>query len=325
MKKKQIIAGVIAAILFVFIGVTSVGTNMVEKLVFNGIQSDSSYLYGFPKEDFVGIVTIDGTMMDSAGSSSYFSTEGYNHEATIQYIKALAEADNNVGILLYVNSGGGYTYIGDDLYLELMKYKEVTGRPIYAYFDSIAASAAYYASMSADEIYANRMTTTGSIGVYMTVMDMTGLYEKLGIKEYMIRSGDNKGIGGGGQEVTEEFLEIEQAQVDEYYELFIDVIEKGRGMNREDIYPLADGRTFTATQALEVNLIDGISRYEDYKDQVLTYFDGDVVYYQANNVNTFTSLFGAIIESLPKSDNQVIFEYIESYERGVNRYESICH
>lgn len=325
MKKKQIIAGVIAAILFVFIGVTSVGTNMVEKLVFNGIQSDSSYLYGFPKEDFVGIVTINGTMMDSAGSSSYFSTEGYNHEATIQYIKALAEADNNVGILLYVNSGGGYTYIGDDLYLELMKYKEVTGRPIYAYFDSIAASAAYYASMSADEIYANRMTTTGSIGVYMTVMDMTGLYEKLGIKEYMIRSGDNKGIGGGGQEVTEEFLEIEQAQVDEYYELFIDVIEKGRGMNREDIYPLADGRTFTATQALEVNLIDGISRYEDYKDQVLTYFDGDVVYYQANNVNTFTSLFGAIIESLPKSDNQVIFEYIESYERGVNRYESICH
>lgn len=325
MKKKQIIAGVIAAILFVFIGVTSVGTNMVEKLVFNGMQSDSSYLYGFPKEDFVGIVTINGTMMDSAGSSSYFSTEGYNHEATIQYIKALAEADNNVGILLYVNSGGGYTYIGDDLYLELMKYKEVTGRPIYAYFDSIAASAAYYASMSADEIYANRMTTTGSIGVYMTVMDMTGLYEKLGIKEYMIRSGDNKGIGGGGQEVTEEFLEIEQAQVDEYYELFIDVIEKGRGMNREDIYPLADGRTFTATQALEVNLIDGISRYEDYKDQVLTYFDGDVVYYQANNVNTFTSLFGAIIESLPKSDNQVIFEYIESYERGVNRYESICH
>lgn len=328
MKKKQIIAGVIAAVLFVFIGVSNVGMNLVEKAILNmpGMSTDSaSGAYGFPVGDFVGIVKIDGDMMDSA-DSSYFSTGGYNHSATIDYIEALSKAENNVGILLYVNSGGGYTYIGDDLYLELMEYKEETGRPIYAYFDSIAASAAYYASMSADEIYANRMTTTGSIGVYMTVYDMTELYDKLGIKEYMIKSGENKGIGGGGQEVTEEYLAIEQAQIDEMYELFVDIIEDGRGMNREDIYAIADGRTFTANQALELNLIDGIARYEEYKEQVLGYMGDDVVYHeQPATVDTFSALFGSVLEAIPKSDNQVILEFIESNESGVTHYESSCY
>ena len=179
--------------------------------------------------------------------------------------------------------------------------------------------------MSADEIYANRMTTTGSLGVYMTIMDMTGLYEKLGITEYMIKSGDNKGIGGGGQEVTEEYLAIEQAQVDEMYELFIDVIEQGRGMNRNDIYALADGRTFTASQALDNGLIDGICRYEEYQDKVLEYVGGDAVFYeQTAEMDAFTAMFGSILNSIPKSDNQAILEFIESNESGVNHYESIC-
>ena len=327
MKKKQVVAGVIAAVLFVFIGVTSVGMNILDKSFSKMMgETDSSYAYGFPMGDFVGIVKVDGDMMDSA-DSSYFSTGGgYNHTATIDYIEALSEAENNVGILLYVNSGGGYTYIGDDLYLELMEYKEETGRPIYAYFDSIAASAAYYAAMSADEIYANRMTTTGSIGVYMTVYDMTELYEKLGIKEYMVKSGDNKGIGGGGQEVTEEFIAIEQAQVDEMYELFIDIIAEGRDMDPADIYPIADGRTFTANQALELNLIDGIARYEDYKEQVLGYMGDDVVYHEQNaEMDAFTAMFGSILNAIPKSDNQVMLEYIQSLENGGARYESICY
>lgn len=329
MKKKQIIAGVVAAVLFVFIGVTSVGTNTVSNMINNSMNESmnsmmGSSMYGFPMEDFMGIVKVDGDMMDSAGSS-YFSTAGYNHTATVDYIEALSEAENNVGILLYVNSGGGYTYIGDDLYLELMEYKEETGRPIYAYFDSIAASAAYYAAMSADEIYANRMTTTGSIGVYMTIYDMTELYDKLGIKEYMIRSGNNKGIGGGGQEVTEDYLAIEQSQVDEYYELFVDIIAQGRGMNKADIYPLADGRTFTAQQALDHDLIDGIARYEEYKEQVLGYMGDGVVYYeQSSEMDSFSYLFGSILEAIPKSENQAILEFIESNESGVNHYESIC-
>ena len=328
MKKKQIIAGIIAAVLFIVIGVSSVGMNMLDKAVMNLTGTDAAgdaYMYGFPTSDFVGIVKVDGDMM-YMDDSSYFSTGGgYNHSATVDYIEALSEDENNVGILLYVNSGGGYTYIGDDLYLELMEYKEETGRPIYAYFDSIAASAAYYAAMSADEIYANRMTTTGSIGVYMTVYDMTELYDKLGIKEYMIKSGDNKGIGGGGQEVTEEYLAIEQAQVDEMYELFIDIIAKGRNMDKEDIYPIADGRTFTANQALELDLIDGIARYEDYKEQVLGYMGDGVVYHEQDaEMDAFMSLFGSIINSIPKSDNQAILEFIESHENGGARYESIC-
>lgn len=180
--------------------------------------------------------------------------------------------------------------------------------------------------MSADEIYANRMTTTGSIGVYMTVYDMTELYDKLGIKEYMIKSGDNKGIGGGGQEVTEEFIAIEQSQVDEMYELFIEIIAKGRNMDPADIYPIADGRTFTANQALELDLIDGIARYEDYKEQVLGYMGDGVVYHeQSSDMDPFTAMFGSILNAIPKSDNQAMLEFIESHQNGGMYYESSCY
>ena len=123
MKKKQVIAGVIAAVLFVFIGVSSVGMNILDKAVMKmtGADMESSYMYGFPMEDFVGIVKVDGDMMDSADTSYFAAGGGYDHQATVDYIEALSEAENNVAILLYVNSGGGYTYIGDDLYLELME------------------------------------------------------------------------------------------------------------------------------------------------------------------------------------------------------------
>ena len=327
MKKKQIIAGVIAAVLFVFIGVSNVGMNLVEKafLSMPAMSMDTtSGAYGFPLGDFVGIVKIDGDMMDSAESSYYFSSGGYNHSATIDYIEALSEAENNVGILLYVNSGGGYTYIGDDLYLELMEYKEETGRPIYAYFDSIAASAAYYASMSADEIYANRMTTTGSIGVYSTYYDMSELYNKLGVKEIIVKSGDNKAVGSPGQVMTDEQIAIEQSQVDYMYEIFVDVVEKGRNMDRDKVYEIADGRAYDAEQALELDLIDGIARYEDYRAQVLSYFDDGTVFYdQDSNYSAFAYMFGEVLESMPKSDNQVIIDFIESKENGGAKYESI--
>ncbi|MBQ3516177.1 MAG: S49 family peptidase, partial [Lachnospiraceae bacterium] len=146
------------------------------------------------------------------------------------------------------------------------------------------------------------------------------------IKEYMIKSGDNKGIGGGGQEVTEDYIAIEQAQVDEMYELFIDIIAEGRDMDKADIYPIADGRTFTANQALELDLIDGIARYEEYKEQVLGYMGDGVVYYEQNaEMDAFSMMFGSILESIPKSDNQIIMEFIESHENGGGRYESICY
>ncbi len=329
MKKKQIIAMVIAAVLIIVIGLFGVGSNLVENLLFNSATSteSASGMYIFPTEDFIGVVNIVGDIQDLGEESYFSSTTGYNHTTCVQYLEDLTAAPNNRGLLLYIDSPGGYAYVGDDLYLELMEYKEETGRPIYAYFDSVAASAAYYAAMSADEIYANRMTTTGSIGVYSSALNLSGLYEKLGIKEYIFKSGDNKAMGSAGQEMTPEQIAIMQGQVDYMYEIFVDVVVAGRNMDRSKVYEIADGRSYTAQQALELDMIDGICRYEEYEEMVLAKFPGEdiVFYYQESGASAFSMLFGELKDAMPKSDTQALTEFIEKNENGGYYYESICY
>ncbi len=329
MKKKQIIAMVIATVLIIVIGLFGVGSNLVENLLFNSATStqSASGMYVFPTEDFIGVVNIVGDIQD-LGEETYFSSStGYNHTTCVQYLEDLTAAPNNRGLLLYIDSPGGYAYVGDDLYLELMEYKEETGRPIYAYFDSVAASAAYYAAMSADEIYANRMTTTGSIGVYSSALNLSGLYEKVGIKEYIFKSGDNKAMGSAGQEMTPEQIAIMQSQVDYMYEIFVDVVVAGRNMDRSKVYEIADGRSYTAQQALELDMIDGICRYEEYEEMVLAKFPGEdiVFYYQESGASAFSMLFGELKNAMPKSDTQALTEFIEKNENGGYYYESICY
>ena len=159
-----------------------------------------------------------------------------------------------MGILLYINSPGGYVTTSDDLYYELQEYKEETGRPIYAYFDEMAASGAYYAAMQADEIYANRNCWTGSIGVIVSTMNLQGLYEKFGIKEINITSGANKAMGSAGSELTDEQYDILQSMVDESYEQFVSITAMAES-NANDIDRMTDQITSINDMVEEINNI----------------------------------------------------------------------
>lgn len=324
MNKKQMIAVIVAVLLFVGAGLIGFGTNIISSLLFPSKSNDEETEF-FPTKDFVGVVDIVGTIQD-LGEENVFSTTGeYNHTTAVKYIEELTEAENNVGILLYIDSPGGYANIGDDLYLELLEYKEETGRPIYAYFDSLACSAAYYAAMAADEIYANRMTTTGSIGVYSSYYDMSELFEKVGIKEVIIKSGNNKAMGSSGTPLTDEQYQILQNDIDYVYEIFVDVVVAGRDLDRQTVYKIADGRSYNAEQALELDLIDGIMRYEEYKERVKENLGGDVeFYYKDSMASPFAGLLGELKDMTPKSDYQAITEMIEKNENGGYKYESIC-
>ena len=221
-------------------------------------------------EEYVAVLHIEGTISASDTTSLLYASNGmYNHAYILGAIEAVTEDENNKGILLYVDTPGGEIYATDEIYTALMEYKEKTSRPIYAYFATYACSGGYYLAMAADEIYAHRMCTTGSIGVsYGTHIDISGLCEKLGIKAEDITSGDNKAMGSYFSPLTDEQRAIYESQLDEYYGYFIDVVAQGREMEDAAVRALADGRTYTATQAKELGLIDGISLYEDYAEEV---------------------------------------------------------
>jgi signal peptide peptidase SppA len=225
--------------------------------------------------DYIGQLYITGEISQS-------SSGGYDHSFLLDKIESMENDPSNQGILLYVDSPGGTVYESDEMYNALLRYKENTGCPVYAYMANTAASGALYISMAADRIAANRMTTTGSIGVIMSSSDFTGLYDKLGIKTYQITSGKHKAMlsGNNDEQTLEEDISILQRMVDEYYGYFVNVISTSRDIPNEQVRQFADGRTFTATQARDLGLIDEVLGYDDAVND----------FYQKNNIPPSTQV-----------------------------------
>lgn len=319
MNKKQIVGLVIAVVLFIITGISSVFSNAaaertateraakaVEDVLVGGVK------FNAPLTDYIAVVKVEGTIQEQTAASLFETVSGYQHSTTLQYIDYLMADPNNQAILLYVDSPGGTIYEGDELYQKLMQYKESTGRPIWGYMSHYAASGGYYISMSADKIYANRNTVTGSIGVIMSGYDMTGLYEKLGMRYVSITSGINK----DSSKLTEEQIEIYQAQVDEAYEQFVGIVADGRDMSADVVKKLADGRTYTASQALENGLIDEISSYEDMR-YAMSNAIGTGTYYELESSDSiFASILSEVKDTVPKSEAQVLNELAEENKSG---------
>lgn len=320
MKKKQIIGLVVAAVLFIAVGVSSVLTNAFsQKLVDQSVGNmlTGNYEFNAPMSDYIAVVKVEGTIQEQTESTSLFAAaEGYQHTTTMEYIDRLMADPNNKGILLYVDSPGGTVYESEELYLKLTEYKETTGRPIWDYMSHYAASGGYMTSVAADKIYANPNTVTGSIGVIMSGYDLTGLYEKLGIRYVSITSGENK----DSSQLTDEQIAIYQEQVDEYYSRFVEIVSEGRGMSADAVRALADGRTYTAKQAKENGLIDEIALYEDMKEAISEELGVDEFYELESTSDMLSSLLAEIKDLVPKSEAQILTETAAEMESGVPMY-----
>ena len=206
--------------------------------------------------DYVAVVNVVGTIEESGTT--------YDQQWFLDTIDELTADPANQGILLYIDSPGGTVYESDEAYLKLMDYKAITGRPVYAAIAHYGASGAYYIAAAADEIYANRNRLTGSIGVIMgSAVDMTQLMDKLGIKMTTFHAGANKNMLAIDEPVTDEQHAIMQSILDESYDQFVGIVAESRHMTVDAVRALADGRIYTAQQAADNGLIDGVRTYEE--------------------------------------------------------------
>ena len=309
---------VIAAALFIVIGISSVLTQEVSRNLFGETMEEllaGDTNIAFPYDPFIAIVKVSGTIEPQQSTTAFGSEQSYRHDTTLDYIDYLIHDPDNVGILLYVDSPGGTVYEAEELYLKLEEYKNETQRPIWNYMARYAASGGYYVGMMSDVIYANPNTTTGSIGVIMSGYDMAGLYEKLGIREVMITSGVNKATT-----FTDEQIEIYQVIVDEYYGRFVEIIANGRDMTEEEVRALADGRIYTAKQAKENGLIDEIALYDEMKEVMKEELGAEVFYSLPQENSLFSSFLAGVNEMVPKSEAQILRELSSEKESGVWMY-----
>lgn len=207
------------------------------------------------KNEFIAALYIEGTIQEENNS--------YSQKWLMSTIKGLKENDKNAALAIFINSPGGAVYQADEVYLALQDYR-TTGRPIYVYQGSMAASGGYYISCAGNKIYANRNTLTGSIGVIMgSSYDLTGLFDKIGIKSTTIHSGKNKNMMNFNEPFTDEQKAIMQSICDECYDQFVSIVAKSRGLQYFTACDISDGRIYTAKQALELRLIDAIDSWDN--------------------------------------------------------------
>jgi len=245
---------------------------------------------------FNRIVVIDVSGMITNSTGSYFSTLEYNHNKILNDLDRIKEDDTVKAILLKVNSPGGSVYETSELNRKIYEVAETKNIPVYVSMESMAASGGYYISAKADKIYATPDTITGSIGVIMSGINYSGLMEDYGVEDTTIKSGDLKDIGSSTRPVTEKDIEVLQDLVDNMYERFVDVIEEGRGMDRNTVYEIADGRIYDGEQALEVGLIDEIGFYDKALDDLQKDYgleDAQVITYSDDKLDVFNNFIGS--------------------------------
>lgn len=305
-KKNILIAVAAACIAFVLFFAVTVGK-------FGGVDVQVAEK---PAESFA-VINIIGTIQTGNEGTARI---GYDHNATLKYIDRLIEDETNKGIFLDVDSGGGTVYESDEMYLKLMEYKEKTGRPIHAYFNSTACSGAYYISCAADYISQNRNGWTGSIGVIISTTNLSGLYEKLGIEEVLITSGGNKGMGSAGSEMTEEHIAIYQALVDESYDQFVGIVAGGRNMDEAKVREIADGRIYSALQAEEIGLIDKVESYEEAVAYMEEVTEAEKYYKQLYTPTMWEELMADLEAVTPKTDAEIAVSLVNSNLSGVPLY-----
>jgi len=218
---------------------------------------------GFFVTDKIAVIEVDGLMANRRRSG--LLRAGENPVSIFAEKLEKAGKDSDVkAVVLRLNSPGGTVGAADAMYHQLVEFKKEHGKPVVACMLDVAASGAYYLACGSDGIVAQPSTVTGSIGTIIHTMSFEGTMEKLGIKSVAIKSGKLKDLGSPFRDLSEEDREVLQGIVTEFYEQFVRVVDHGRkGLEQQKVREAADGRVFTATEALKAGLIDRIGYPED--------------------------------------------------------------
>jgi protease-4 len=166
-------------------------------------------------------------------------------------------------LIVRINSPGGTVTASDIVFRELEMFKRRARVPVVAVMMDVAASGGYYVALAADTIVAHPTTVTGSIGTIMISLNAEGLMHKLGVATTAIKSAEHKDMGSPFRALTPEERAIFQAVIDDLQRQFLAKVVAQRKLSPEIVRKLADGRVYTADQALAHGLIDRIGYMTD--------------------------------------------------------------
>ncbi len=225
-----------------------------------------------PSESKEKILLLDiSGIISTVLNPGLFEREGDILSQAFYRLQKASEDKTVKGVIIRLDTPGGEVTASDILYTEIKKFKEKTGVPVVALMMSVAASGGYYIASACDFIVAHPTSITGSIGVISIFPNVDELFAKLGVKIHVIKSGAMKDAGSSFRELTEKEKQIFQNIIDDFYQDFLEVVHGARQdyLSMEELKKIADGRVFTAKQALELKLIDETGYFETALDKIL--------------------------------------------------------
>lgn len=265
-----------------------------------------------PARDKVLMIDIDGTI-SSTLETSFLSREKSVVARVFERLERAAADPAVKAVILRLDTPGGEVTASDIVYHEILRFKERTGKPVVGLMMGVAASGGYYIAMACDAIIAHPSTLTGSIGVIMIFPSVESLLGKVGIKVNVIKSGPAKDSGSPFRSMTEDEQKTFQGIVDEYYGDFLSVVAKSRQgrVPAADLRTIADGRVYTAPQAVKLGLVDAVGYFDDALAKSLelaklksarvvgyTYFPKTQTNIYASKLGDFSPLEARVIESM---------------------------
>lgn len=194
----------------------------------------------------VAVVNVEGVILDSA--------------PYLESIRRIRADDSVKAVVVRINSPGGAVASSQEIYEEIRRLGEDV--PVVASMGTVAASGGYYVACAASGIYANPGTVTGSIGVIARFANYEQLLEWARIDVEVIKSGRMKDAGSPLREMSGEERAYLQGLMDEVHEQFRETVAAARGLDRERVASLSDGRIVTGATAVGLGLVDGTGTLE---------------------------------------------------------------
>lgn len=185
-----------------------------------------------------------------------------NAASIVSSLRAAFEEPSAQAVVLLIDSPGGSPVQAGIINDEIRRLKALHDKKVYAVVEETCASAAYYIAVAADEIYADKASLVGSIGVLMDGFGFTGLMDKIGVERRLMTAGENKGFLDPFSPSDEKQQAVVQAMLDDIHQQFIAVVREGRGERLKETPDTFSGLVWNGQQAVVLGLVDGLSNLD---------------------------------------------------------------
>lgn len=266
----------------------------------------------FKAKGKIAVIYADGQINNSG--------EGITYQSLVPEIQKVRKDSSVKAVVLRVNSPGGSVQPAEIIRTELELLQNV--KPLIVSYGSMAASGGYWISAGADKIYSDNTTLTGSIGVFsMIPSGEKAVREKLHLNPVTIRTHKHADMYSPFRKMDGREVEAAQEQVEIIYDKFVSIVSEGRGMTKEDVDKIAQGRVWCGNEALEIGLVNEIGGIKDAVEYAAVAADLSqyrVVEYPAvkntmarimENMNSASALAGAFSSS-PEELVRTLYEHM---------------